>query len=128
MTSQKPSPENSTGPKFLLRALRYRNYRLYFAGQGISLVGTWMQQVATSWLVYRLTNSAVMLGVVSFASQIPTFVLTPFGGLLADRQNRRAILLVTQTLAMLQAFALALLVLTDHIEVWPDQPQREEDR
>ncbi len=118
MSSDQPTSDNASGVKFLLRALRYRNYRLFFGGQGISLIGTWMQQVAMSWLVYRLTNSAVMLGVVSFASQIPTFVLTPFGGLLADRASRHRILLVTQTLAMLQAFTLAILVLTHTIEVW----------
>jgi MFS family permease len=118
MSSTRSASENASGPQFILRALRYRNYRLYFGGQGISLIGTWMQQVAMSWLVYRLTNSAVMLGVVSFSSQIPTFVLTPFGGLLADRKNRHRILLATQTLAMLQAFALAALVLTRSVEVW----------
>lgn len=118
MASDQPTSNNSSGVKFLLRALRYRNYRLYFGGQGISLIGTWMQQVAMSWLVYRMTNSAVMLGVVSFASQIPTFVLTPFGGLLADRASRNRILLVTQTLAMLQAFTLAILVLTNTVAVW----------
>ncbi len=118
MSSQKHSSKDTSGPKFLLRALRYRNYRLYFAGQGISLVGTWMQQVAASWLVYRLTGSAVILGAFAFASQIPIFVLTPLGGLLADRISRPRILLFTQTLAMLQAFTLAILVLTNTVQVW----------
>ena len=104
--------------KFLLRGLGYRNYRLFFAGQGISLIGTWMQQTAMTWLVYRLTDSAFMLGVVSFSNQIPAFVLTPFGGVLADRANRHRILLVTQILSMLQALTLALLVLTENIQVW----------
>src|SRR3954470_7527817 len=85
----------------LLRALRYRNYRLYFAGQGVSLIGTWLTQVATSWLVYRLTGSTVKLGVVAFAGQIPLFILGPFMGVLVDRWNRHRILLFTQTVALL---------------------------
>src|SRR5881394_3693231 len=101
----------------LLRALRYRNYRLYFAGQGISLIGTWLTQVATSWLVYRLTGSTVLLGVVAFAGQIPLFVLGPFMGVLVDRWNRHRILIVTQTVAMLQSFALAYLALRKIITV-----------
>lgn len=101
----------------LLRALRYRNYRLYFAGQGISLIGTWLTQVATSWLVYRLTGSTVLLGVVAFAGQIPLFVLGPFMGVLVDRWNRQRILIVTQTVAMLQSFALAYLALRKIITV-----------
>ncbi|HXF47953.1 MAG TPA: MFS transporter [Verrucomicrobiae bacterium] len=104
--------------KFLLRGLGYRNYRLFFAGQGISLIGTWMQQTAMTWLVYRLTDSAFMLGVVGFSNQIPAFILTPFGGVLADRANRHRVLLVTQILSMLQALTLALLVLTENIQVW----------
>lgn len=102
----------------IFRALRYRNFRVFFFGQGISLIGTWMQYVAMSWLVYRMTNSAFMLGVVGFASQIPTFILSPFTGVLADRHNRYKILLFTQTLAMLQAFILAFLTLTGNIAVW----------
>src|SRR5437879_946565 len=82
----------------LLRALRHRNYRLYFAGQGISLVGTWLTQVATSWLVYRLTGSTLMLGLVAFAGQIPLFILAPFTGVLVDRWNRHRMLMVTQTI------------------------------
>lgn len=108
----------ASGAGFLLRGLRYRNYRLFFIGQGISLIGTWMQQLAMSWLVYRLTNSAFMLGVVGFSNQIPAFVLTPFGGVLADRVNRHRVLLVTQTLSMLQAFVLTALVFTRTVEVW----------
>lgn len=108
----------ASSAKFLLRGLGYRNYRLFFAGQGISLVGTWMQQVAMTWLVYRLTDSAFMLGVVGFSSQIPAFILTPFGGVLADRANRHRVLVVTQILSMLQALTLAILVLTGTIEVW----------
>jgi MFS family permease len=104
--------------QLLLRALHYRNYRLFFIGQSVSLVGTWMQQVAMSWLVYRLTNSALLLGVVGFASQIPTFLIAPLAGVLADRWNRRHLLLATQAIAMLQAVALATLVLTGTIQVW----------
>jgi MFS family permease len=104
--------------KTVFRALGYRNFRLFFVGQGISLVGTWMQQIAMSWLVYRLTGSAFMLGVVSFASQIPTFLLSPFAGVLADRWDRRRILIVTQVLSMAQAFMLAILTLSGNIAVW----------
>ena len=102
----------------VFRALRYRNFRIFFFGQSVSLVGTWMQYVAMSWLVYRMTNSALMLGVVGFASQIPAFILSPFTGVLADRHNRHKILLFTQALAMLQAFILAFLTLTGNIAVW----------
>jgi len=108
----------SSGLKFILRSLHYRNYRLFFGGQGISLIGTWIQNIAMSWLVYSLTNSALLLGIVGFAGQIPTFLLTPFAGVLVDRWNRHRILVVTQTLAMLQAFILALLVLTGNVTVW----------
>lgn len=106
------------GWRFMLRALGARNYRLFFTGQGVSLIGTWLTRVATSWLVYRLTSSALLLGVVAFAGQIPTFVLAPFGGVLVDRWDRRRILLVTQFLSMLQSFALAALALSKSISVW----------
>jgi MFS family permease len=99
------------------RALRHRNFRLYFGGQGISLIGTWMTRLATSWLVYRLTGSALLLGVVGFAGQIPTFLLAPFAGVWVDRLNRRHVLLVTQILAMIQSFALAALTLSRHINI-----------
>src|SRR3954464_6814662 len=102
----------------MLRALRHRNYRLFFAGQGTSLIGTWITRVATSWLVYRLTGSAVMLGVVGFAGQIPTFVLAPFAGVWVDRLDRYRVLIVTQVLAMLQSFALAALAITGVIQIW----------
>lgn len=101
-----------------LPALRSRNYRLFFAGQGISLIGTWMTQVATIWLVYHLTQSAFLLGVVGFASQIPTFVVTPFGGVVGDRWHRRSVLVVTQILSMIQSLALAVLTLTGTIQIW----------
>ncbi len=105
-------------PRLMLRALQSRNYRLFFAGQSVSLVGTWMQQVAMSWLVYRLTGSALLLGVVGFASQIPTFLLAPLAGVLADRWNRRRLLIVTQSLAMVQAALLAAAVLSGVVQVW----------
>lgn len=102
----------------VFRTLRYRNYRLFFGGQLISLIGTWMQQVALTWLVYRLTNSALLLGVVGFASQMPTFLFGPFAGVLADRMNRHRIIILTQTLSMVQAAVLSVLTFTGHIEVW----------
>jgi len=104
--------------RHLLRALRSRNYRLFVVGQSVSLVGTWMQQVAMSWLVYRLTGSALLLGVVGFTSQIPTLFLSPVAGVLADRWDRRRLLLATQALAMLQALLLAVAVLTGSVHVW----------
>lgn len=109
---------NTLGIRTLLRALRSRNYRLFVGGQSISLVGTWMQQVAMSWLVYRLTGSAFLLGVVGFTSQIPTFLLAPVAGVLADRWNRRRLLIVTQALAMFQAALLAAAVLSGVVQVW----------
>ncbi|MCX6356380.1 MAG: MFS transporter [Candidatus Aureabacteria bacterium] len=102
----------------VFRALHARNFRLFFAGQGISLVGTWMQHIAMSWLVYRLTGSPFLLGLVAFSSQIPAFILGPFSGVLADRWNRHRILIVTQTLAMIQAFLLALLTFSGIVAVW----------
>jgi MFS family permease len=99
------------------RALRHRNFRLFFAGQSISLIGTWMTRVATAWLVYRLTKSAVLLGTVSFAGQIPTFLLAPLAGVLVDRWNRRTVLAWTQALAMVQSLALAFLTLTHRITI-----------
>ena len=111
-------PKQSRGWKFTLRALRHRNYRLFFGGQSISLIGTWMTRIATSWLVYRLTDSAWLLGVVGFAGQIPTFLLAPFAGVWVDRLNRHRLLVVTQVLAMLQSFALAVLALSNRITVW----------
>jgi MFS family permease len=100
------------------RALRHRNYRLFFFGQGISLVGTWITHVATSWLVYRLTGSAALLGIVGFAGQIPVFLLAPFTGAWVDRLDRYRVLLTTQTLSMAQSFALAALTLPGVIRVW----------
>lgn len=107
-----------TNLKHIFRALRHRNYRLYFTGQSISLIGTWMQQMAIGWLVYRITNSAFMLGLVGFLSQIPTLILTPLAGVLADRYNRHYILIITQVLAMIQALVLAILIMAKVISVW----------
>jgi MFS family permease len=100
------------------RALRHRNFQLFFGGQLISLTGTWMQSVAQSWLVYRLTGSATLLGLVGFSSQIPVFLLAPLGGAAADRRNRHRILVATQTTAMVLAFILAILTLTHRIQVF----------
>ena len=109
-----PTPQ----PRFgVFRALKHRNYRLFFAGQTVSLIGTWITRVATAWLVYRLTGSVLLLGVVGFCSQIPTLILTPFSGVLVDRWNRHRILVVTQVLSMLQSFALAILAFADIITV-----------
>jgi MFS family permease len=102
---------------FMVRALTHRNYRLFFAGQGTSLVGTWITRVATSWLVYRLTGSAAVLGIVGFAGQIPTFLLAPLAGVWVDRWSRYRVLVVTQVLSMLPSFALARLALTGTISV-----------
>ena len=102
----------------MFRALRHRNYRLFFSGQIISLVGTWMQSVAQSWLVYRLTGSSLLLGLVGFAGQIPVFILAPLGGLVADRYSRHRIVIFTQSSAMLLAFVLSALTLLEHIQVW----------
>ncbi|MBC8019451.1 MAG: MFS transporter [Verrucomicrobia bacterium] len=112
------STTNISGIKNLLRALRSRNYRLFLAGQSVSMVGTWMQQVAMSWLVYRLTGSVFLLGVVGFTSQIPTFLFAPVAGVLADRWNRRRLLIITQVFAMFQAALLAAVVLSGTVQVW----------
>jgi len=100
------------------RALRSRNYKLFFTGQGISLIGTWMTRIATSWLVYRLTGSAALLGLVGFAGQIPAFLLGPLAGVWVDRWNRHRTIVLTQILSMLQSFALAVLALAHIITVW----------
>ena len=105
-------------PTIAFRALAHRNFRLYFFGQGVSVLGTWMQQVAIAWLVYCLTNSALWLGLVAFAGQIPCLIVSPFAGVIVDRVNRHRLVLTTQALAMLLAFTLATLTLTGVIEVW----------
>ena len=101
-----------------VRALRHRNFQLFFAGQLISLVGTWMQTVAQSWLVYRMTGSTLLLGTVGFASQIPVFLVAPIGGIVADRLNRHRVVIATQVSSMVLAFILAFLTLTNRIQVW----------
>ncbi len=101
-----------------LRALRHRNYRLFFGGQSISLIGTWMTRLATSWLIWRLTHSAALLGLLGFAGQVPTFLLASFAGVWVDRLNRHHLLVATQILAMLQSFTLAALVLSGSVRVW----------
>lgn len=111
-------PEQLRGFRQLVRALRFRNYRLFFSGQSVSLVGTWITRTATPWLVYDLSRSEVLLGVVGFAGQIPTFLLAPLAGVFVDRHNRHRILLVTQFLSMLQSLVLAALALTGAIAVW----------
>ena len=110
------------GLRSALRAFRYRNYRLYFGGQGISLTGSWMQQVAMGWLVYRLTGSAFYLGMVAFFAQVPVFFMAPLAGVLADRWERMHIMLAAQVLAMLQAFVLAALMFTHAIAAWQLAP------
>jgi MFS family permease len=108
----------SSSLRSVFRSLKYRNFRLFFGGQSLSLIGTWIQRIATSWLVYHLTGSTIMLGLVGFAGQIPTFLLAPFGGVASDRWNRYHLLILTQVLAMVQAALLAVLILIGRIEVW----------
>jgi MFS family permease len=117
MTAAAPEAAGSSRLAFMVRALRYRNYRLFFGGQIVSLAGNWMTSIATSWLVYRLTGSAWMLGVVTFAGQIPSFALGPFSGMVVDRVNKHRALVATQTLAMIQSFSLAAMALTGHATI-----------
>ena len=104
--------------KAVFRSMKHKNYRLFFIGQGVSLTGTWMQLIALSWLVYRMTNSALLLGLVGFAQQVPTFLLAPIAGVAADRYNRRRILIASQALAMIQAVVLTGLFFFGNIAVW----------
>ena len=115
-----PNDNNTqqTGLKFLLRALRNKNYRIFFCGQGLSLIGTWMQFVAINWLVYKLTNSPFYLGAVSFANQISSFIIAPLGGVIADRFDKRKIVFATQFFSMLQALILTVLFFTGNIQIW----------
>jgi MFS family permease len=115
-----PPPEGraATGPLALLQVFRHRNYRLFFSGQLVSLMGTWITTVAQGWLVYSLTHSPLLLGVVSFASQVPVFFMSAFGGMVSDRVDRRKMLIATQALSMLESAALAILTLTGEIRVW----------
>jgi MFS family permease len=114
----KNSRFNITELGIIFRSLRYKNFRLFFSGQIISLIGTWMQTIAMSWLIYRLTNSPLILGMVAFSSQIFAFFLSPFIGVFVDRYNRHRMLIITQSLSMLQAFMLFFLALNSWISVW----------
>ena len=114
---QAPGLSPAAGLSHAWRALRHRNFRLFFGGQSISLIGTWMTRVATSWLVYRLTKSSLLLGTVGFAGQIPTFLLAPLAGVIVDRIDRRKVLVWTQALAMVQSLALAWLTLSHRINI-----------
>jgi MFS family permease len=118
MTKPARSVPSSSSMSHAWRALRHRNFKLFFAGQGISVIGTWMTRLATSWLVYHLTQSAFLLGVVSFSGQILSFLLGPVAGVWVDRMNRRRLLLWTQSLAAVQSLALAALTLTHVINLW----------
>ena len=111
-------PPNPKGFSSIFRALSHRNYRLFFGGQGISLIGTWLQLTAVSWLVFRLTQSSFLLGVVGFTGRIPTFLFASFAGALVDRWNRHRLLVATQVFSMVQALILAALVLTETITIW----------
>jgi MFS family permease len=104
--------------KTIFRSLQYRNYKLFFSGQSISLIGTWMQRIAMPWLVYHLTGSAFLLGLVSFAGQIPTFLLAPLGGVVTDKFSKYRVLLITQIISLIQALILAVLALTGMIQIW----------
>src|SRR5690348_1893659 len=101
----------------MFRSLKYRNFKLFFSGQLISLIGTWMDNIAEAWLVYRLTGSSLLLGTVAFAGQIPVFLLAPLGGMAADRWSRRTIVIITQISSMILAFILAVLTLTKRVTV-----------
>ncbi len=111
-------PKDFITIKNIYSSLHSRNYRTFFIGQSISLIGTWMQNVALSWLVYRITGSVFLLGLIGFTSQIPSFILSPFSGVLTDRYNRKNIMLLAQVLFMLQSLTMALLVLFNVVEVW----------
>lgn len=103
--------------KTMFRSLQYRNYKLFFTGQSISLIGTWMQRIAMPWLVYHMTGSALLLGLVGFAGQIPTFLLSPVAGVVTDRFSRYKVLLITQILSLIQATILTILALTGSIQI-----------
>jgi MFS family permease len=121
VTAQEQETEPKAAPPkwaTTLRALRHRNFQLFFSGQLISLIGTWMQSVAQAWLVYKMTNSALLLGSVGFASQFPVFLIAPFGGITADRVNRQRLVIATQILAMILAGILAALTLFHLVQVW----------
>jgi MFS family permease len=116
--SSPPAPGNRSRFHDLVRSLRHRNFQLFFSGQLISLIGTWMQNIAQAWLVYRLTGSSLLLGIVGFAGQIPIFLFAPIGGLAADRWNRHHVVIGTQVASMILAFILAALTLFHVVQVW----------
>jgi len=118
MALSKYIPIGFTAIKHIFSSLHSRNYRLYFTGQGVSLIGTWMQNIALSWLVYRLSGSVFLLGLVGFTTQIPSFILSPFSGVISDRYNRLKIMKLAQVFFMLHALTMAVLVLTGAIQVW----------
>jgi MFS family permease len=117
MIIAKDKGRGPNGFRRIFRTLGSRNYRLFFTGQSISLIGTWMQRVAMSWLVYHLTSSEFLLGLVSFLGLIPVFVLSPSAGVLADRVHRLHLLIATQALAMLQALLLAAFVMSGLVRI-----------
>lgn len=104
--------------KHTFRSLRYRNFRLFFFGQSISLIGTWVQRIAAPWLVYTMTDSAFMLGFVGFVGQLPTLLISPLAGVVSDKYNKHKMLLITQIALMIQAFLLAILAFSDDIQIW----------
>jgi MFS family permease len=118
MTAIKSDKKRYSGLGITFRSFQYRNYRLFFGGQSISLIGTWIQRIATPWLVYHLTGSALLLGVIGFAGQIPTFIIAPFAGVMTDRWNRYHLLIATQIAAMIQAFILTILYFSGTIAIW----------
>src|ERR1700677_595067 len=117
-SSASKEAEKRSRARDMVRSLRHRNFQLFFSGQLISRVGTWMQNVAQSWLVYRLTGSSLLLGVVGFAGQIPVFLLAPIGGMAADRWNRHRVIIGTQTTSMILALILSILTLSHVVRVW----------
>jgi Bacterial protein of unknown function (DUF894). len=118
MTAVNSDKKGPSGIVAIFRSFQYRNYRLFFGGQSISLIGTWIQRIATPWLVYHLTGSALLLGVIGFAGQIPTFIIAPFAGVMTDRWNRYHLLIGTQIAAMIQAFILTILYFSGTIAIW----------
>jgi len=109
---------NKDSFKVIFRTLKYKNYRLFFTGQSISLIGTWIQIIAASWLIYRLTNSAFLLGLLTFAGQLPTLLFTPFAGVMVDRWDRYKLIKTTQILFAFQSLIFGVLVLTEIIQIW----------
>jgi MFS family permease len=118
VAEEAPKPNPVSRLPAALRSLRHRNFQLFFSGQLISLTGTWMQNIAQAWLVYRITGSSLLLGSVGFASQIPVFLFAPLGGIVADRRNRQHVVIATQAASMILAFILSLLTLTNTVQVW----------